>query len=105
MNMEFRIILISPGKTRTETTSVRAHSVGSVMSRHSEYKRCNKPNIEHDINNQLEYAGNYIVHDCALFRMDARCHARCRVAAGSNDVASRLLSAIPIIYSNTRLSI
>ena len=70
------------------------------MSRHSEYKRCNKPNNEYDINNPLEYAGNYIVHDCALFRMHARCHARCRVTAGGNDVASRLFSATPIINPN-----
>ena len=66
------------------------------MSRHSEYKRCNKPNIEYDTNYQLEYGDNYIVHDCALFSMHARCHARRRVTLSTNDIASRLLSAIAI---------
>ena len=74
------------------------------MSRHSEYQRCNKLNTEYGINNQLEYAGNYIVHDCALLRMHTGCHPRCRVTAGSNDVASRLFSAIPLININMFLS-
>ena len=59
--MDLGIVLMSKDKTRTETTSVRVHSVGWVMSRQSEYKRCNKSNIAYDINNQLENVGNYVV--------------------------------------------
>ena len=53
-------------------------------------------------NHPLEHAFKYmnIVNDRALFRMHARCHARCRITLRTNDVASRLLSAIPIINSN-----
>ena len=99
--MDLGIILISQGNTGTETTSVRADSVGWGMSRHSEYKRCNNPNMEYDTNNQWECVGNYILHDCALFRMHARCHAWRRVTLSTNDVASRLLNAIAIINLNS----
>ena len=100
--MDLIMVLLSQGQTRTAIASVRAHSVGwdHHMSRHSEYKRCNKPNIKFDASSQLEYGGNYIVHDCALLRMHARCHARCRVTVRANDAASRSFSAIPIINSN-----
>ncbi len=40
-----------------------------------------------------------MVHDYVLFRMHARWHVRRRVTLRTNDVASRLLSAIPIIES------
>ena len=69
------------------------------MPRHSEYKRCNKPSIEHVTDNQVEYAGYCIVHDCALFTMHDTRHAQRRVTLRMNDVGRRLLSAIPTINS------
>ena len=70
------------------------------MSRHSEYKHCSKPSIVSDNNHEFVYVGNYLVHDCAFFRMHARCHGRRRVTLSSNDVASRVFSSIPIINSS-----
>ena len=70
------------------------------MSKQSENKRCNKPIIEYDTIHQLEFVGKFIVHDCALFRMHARCRTLRRFTLRTNDVASRLLSLIAIINSN-----
>ena len=65
-------------------------------------QRCGKSTVQCDTNHQSEKVPKYvnILHDCALFRMHARCDGRRRVTLRTNDVASRLSSAIPIIQSN-----
>ena len=62
----------------------------------SEYERFDQSNIEYDTNNQLEYVCNYIVHDCALFRMHARCHVRRHVTVRTN-----MLKRVRLIYRRT----
>ena len=73
--------------------------VTSVTSSISEYRRCSTSTLECDANRQFERVLHYmnIVHNCTLFRMHARCHGRRRVTLSTNDVASRLLSAISSI--------
>ena len=77
--------------------------VSCATSSHSENEQCSKSTVQCNTNHQFEYVFTCVIilHDFTLFRVHARCHGRRRVALSTNDVARRLLSAMPIVISKT----